>query len=292
MNRFKGIFPAMVTPYGADGSVNYGVVGKLVERFASERLDGVYITGSTGEFPLLTKEERKAITRTVCAAAAKRIKVIVHVGSSCLRDAAELAECAAENGADAISSVPPYYFKYTFPEIKAYYSELASVTELPFIIYNVPCYTNVSLSIDDVKELSEIKNIVGMKHTSTDMYILERVKTKLPDFTVFSGPDEMCLSAHAAGSDGAIGTTYNFMGRRFKRILAYYDAHETERALGEQRKANAVIEALLKVGVNQGAKYILKKQGINCGICRSPMHRLKTEDEVYLDGIIRDYLSE
>ena len=218
MEQYNGIFPAMVTPFNNKGNVNHHALETLIEKFVEDDLDGVYITGSTGEFPLLTVEERKEITKPVCSSAGRRLKTIVHVGSTNLIEAQQLAECAAENGATAISSVAPFFFKYSFPEIKEYYNQLAKIG-MPIIIYNVPTFTNTSLTIENIKELAEIENVIGMKHTSTDMYILERIKTKMPHFVVFSGPDEMCLSAYAAGADGAIGSNYNFMGPRFKKIL-------------------------------------------------------------------------
>ncbi len=290
MEQYRGIFPAMVTPFDAKGAINYDSMEELIEKFVSEDLDGVYITGSTGEFPLLTFEERKEIIKHVCGFAGRRLKTIVHVGSANMIEAQGLAEYAAECGASAISSVTPFFFKYSFEEIKAYYKELAAVG-MPVIIYNMPNLTGTSLTVENIKELAEIDNVVGMKHTSSDMYVLERIKTKMPHFTVFSGPDEMCLSAYAAGSDGAIGSNYNFMGRRFKNILDYYDKHETAFALEEQRKANSVIEAVLKAGVIQSIKYILKrKYKIDCGNCREPLAVLSDENKHILDEAIDKYL--
>ncbi len=290
MEQYRGIFPAMVTPFHGNGSVNYDAIEKLIEKFVSEDLDGVYITGSTGEFPLLTMEERAQITKHVCQVSGKRLKTIVHVGSTSLVEAQKLAECAAKNGATAISSVAPFYFKYSFEEIKEYYKNLAKVG-VPMIVYNMPSYTNTALSIDNIKELSEIENVIGMKHSSTDMFVLERIKTKMPHFLVYSGPDEMCLSAYAAGSDGAIGSNYNFMGPRFKKILKYYDEQNTAFALEEQRKANSIIEVILKSGIIQSTKYILKhKYKIDCGICREPMAIITDENKKLLDEVIEKYL--
>lgn len=290
MEQYNGIFPAMVTPFNGKGDVNYEVIDGLIEKFVSDDLDGVYITGSTGEFPLLTTEERMNIIKTTCEAAGRRLKTIVHVGSTSLLEAQKLAECAAKSGANAISSVAPFFFKYSFNEIKDYYTRLSEVG-MPIIIYNVPTFTNTSLTIENIKELSEIENVIGMKHTSSDMYILERIKTKMPHFVVFSGPDEMCLSAYAAGADGAIGSNYNYMGPRFKKILKYYDENKNAFALEEQRKANSVIEAILKVGVIQSIKYILKrKYKIDCGNCREPMAVLNDEQKHLLDEAMDKYL--
>lgn len=290
MEQYNGIFPAMVTPFNSKGEVNYSVIEDLIEKFVSDDLDGVYITGSTGEFPLLTVEEHKNITKTACETAGNRLKTIVHVGSTSLKEAQNLAEYAAKCGATAISSVAPFFFKYSFSEIKEYYTQLSKVG-MPIIIYNVPTFTNTSLTIENIKELAEIDNVIGMKHTSSDMYILERIKTKMPHFSVFSGPDEMCLSAYAAGADGAIGSTYNFMGQRFKKILKYYDENKNALALEEQRKANSVIEALLKSGVIQSVKYILKrKYKIDCGNCREPMAVLNEEQKHLLDEAMDKYL--
>lgn len=288
MKKLTGVIPACLTPFDKDENVNLDAIPLLVDKFVSDGMSGLYMTGSTGEFPLLTVEEREAITKTVCEAAKGKLPVISHVGASSLKDTLRLAECAAKYGADAVSSVAPFYYSYSYPEVKTFYSELAAVG-LPVIIYNIPQRTGVAMTVDQILELAEIPNIVGVKHTAPDMFFLEQMKTRRPDFNVISGPDEMFLSAVVMGADACIGSTYNFQGRGHVKIYQAFQKGDMAEALKWQKQANATIAALIKVGVMQGCKYFIAKQGVDCGECRSPMRKLTDADKKYLDMVYEQY---
>ena len=291
MSDFKGIYVASVTPFDSKGNVNYDMVDKLVEKFVNDGLEGIYITGSTGEFPLLDEDERINFTDAVCKAAKGKLKVICQIGSESFRRSIRLTEAAAKSGVDAISSVAPYYFEYSFPEVKKYYKTLANVSDAPMIMYNVPGYTGVSLTVENIQELAEDPKIIGMKHTSYDFMLIERVKALLPNFIVFSGPDEMCLSALSMGIDGAIGTTYNFQGTLYKKLYDSFKAGDFNTALKCQNRANAVIHEILDRGVIQSTKLFLKLQGYDCGVCREPMKELTDEDTSILTKVYEDFIA-
>ena len=120
MKDLRGIYPALPTPMNGDGAVNYAALQGLVDFVIAQGVDGVYIGGSTAESFLLTEDERKKIAETVLAQAAGRVKAIVHTGAGGTDAALRLSKHAKANGADAISSVPPIYFKYTTDEVIAY----------------------------------------------------------------------------------------------------------------------------------------------------------------------------
>src|SRR5262245_39469247 len=135
--RFGGTWPAMVTPIGPDGKPALDVCEQLVDLFARQKLDGIYLAGSTGQWPLLSLEERQAIAERVVKAAAGRLPVMVHVGAVATADAVMLAKHAARIGADAISAVGPIYYSYSPDAVFGYYQQIGSATDLPLFGYHL-----------------------------------------------------------------------------------------------------------------------------------------------------------
>ena len=143
--------------------------------------------------------------------------VVVHVGSLTTRAACALASHAAEIGADATSSIPPFYYNVGPEGVKQYYIQVAAASGLPFYIYNIPGTTGVNVAVDVVRELiAAVPNLRGMKYTAYDLYAMRKI-VELDDgrFNVLSGADEIMVAAQAMGADGAIGTTENFLPRVF-----------------------------------------------------------------------------
>ena len=198
----------VVTPFRADESVNYGELKKLVRKVLNEGADGIYVCGGSSEFVLLTHEERKEILETVISAA-DGAYVAAHVGAASTAEAVALARHAKKAGADCIASVPPYWYKYSFVELCGYFTALADAG-LPVMVYNIPASSKVSFTQEEFCALFRDERIFGMKFTDTNYYQMERIKAKTGVY-VYSGADECYLSALAAGADGAIGTSFNFM---------------------------------------------------------------------------------
>ena len=158
--------------------------------------------------------------------------------------------------------------------------------DLPLIIYNIPAFSGVSLNDDNIGEFFCDKRVIGVKHTSSDFYALERFKQYRDDIIVFNGYDEMFLSGLAAGADGGIGSTYNFMAEKFIMMKKLFDSNSVNEARIIQHEANNIIKVLLKVGVLPGGKAVLKMMGIPMGNCRKPFRTLTLEEEVLLKEAI------
>ena len=283
---FAGIIPALVTPFAGDGALAVQKVGALVERLIGEGASGFYVGGSTGECFLMSLEERKRLFAAAVEAARGRARVICHVGAIATAHAVELARFAESVRADAVSSVPPFYYKFTLAEIKGHYHALMEAAGLPLIIYNIPALSGVTISLDNSADLLADPRIGGVKHTSSDFYQLERIKHRFPHLAVLNGYDEMFLAGLAMGADGAIGSTYNLMTPRFVRIreLAARGALGEAREL--QRGANDFIAVLLEVGVFPAIKYALRCRGIDAGECRAPFAPLGGEQKRRVDAAL------
>jgi len=285
-NKYKGIFPALVTPFDKNGKVNTDALGKLVERNIELGVNGFYVGGSTGESYLLSKKERMQVLEAVIEAANRRVDVIVNVGVFATEHGIELAKHAEKFGAAAISSVPPFYFAFNMEEYVQYYNEIVSSVEIPMIVYNIPAMSGIELSKQNIEELFKNEKIVGIKHTSYNLFQMEKIIDEYPEKSVFIGHDEVFLSAYAAGAEAAIGSTFNFTSKKFIKIQEFFGEGKMAEALEIQSQINAVIEVLCKIGVIKGVKAALKMQGIDCGVCRKPFAALSKEDEKQLEAFL------
>lgn len=267
----KGIMPALMTGFTDDGSgIDTVRVRRLVCHLMKQGVHGLYVGGSSGEMLLCSVEERKQLLEAVLAETQKKITVIAHVGCAGMRDTLTLARHAEAAGANALSSVTPLYFAYSFAEVKYFYEALAAETTLPVIIYNIPARTGMTLNAAQLHELLSIPNIGGMKFTASDFFQLERLRADHPDQIFYNGSDEMLLSGLAAGADGGIGTTYNFQADRMLAIYNLYHKGEMQKALALQSQANKIIEAALSMGVMPACKALLEIGGLPYGTCRPP----------------------
>ncbi len=287
MNILKGIYPALITPYNADGSINFDSLEKLIEKLIADQVTGFYITGSTGECFLLSFGERKELMQFIAKKTAQRVKVIAHVGSTNTTESIELAKAAETYGVDTISSVSPFYYKYSFEEIKSHYDAVMDACELPMVLYNFPALSGVTFTVENIEDLAKNKKLVAIKHTSKDLYEIEKFKRHCSDLVIFNGHDECFLGSLAMGADGAIGSTFNIMAPHFIKIQQLFSQNKMQEALELQKTVNTVIDSLIKSGVNQGIKYILeKKYGIECNNCRPPMAKITDDSKSLLDNIL------
>ena len=277
------IFAALLTPFNDDGNVSTDGIAPLVDYILSKGVHGLYAGGSTGESILQSREERAELLVALAEYAHGKCTLIAHVGAASTGDAAALAQTAKAQGYNAVSAVPPYYYKHSFEDIKAYYDAIADAAELPVIIYNIPVLTGTDLSTPRLLELMEDPRIAGAKFTAPDLYQFQQLRTTAPDKKFYFGTDEMFLGAAAMGTDGGIGSTYNLIGDVYLGIETAVKAGEIEVARRLQGKANALIAILLQTGVMPGLKHALNKMGIPVGPCRAPFSAPDAESLVLLD---------
>lgn len=212
--RFGGVWPAMLTPTMADGRPALPECERLVNLFARQRLGGIYLVGSTGQWPLFTLDERKAIAERVVSAAAGRLPVMVHVGAATTADAVALAEHAERIGAAAVSAVGPIYYPYSADAVFEYYRQIGAASALPLFAYHLSGVNAMNLAPREYAErLLAIPTAAGMKITDHDLYPFGLIHTFAGDrLQLFSGADEVMCQAVLSGAVGAIGTFYNVWG--------------------------------------------------------------------------------
>lgn len=292
MKNLNGIYPALPTPMLANGEIHLAALKDLVDFEIAQGVDGLYIGGSTAESFLLTEHERMQIAETVLNHAAGRVNTIVHTGAGGTDAALRLSRHAREIGADAISSVPPIYFKYTTDEVIGYYLDLIEGARMPLVVYNIPAFTGINMTQGPIRELFKHPQVVALKHTNTNMYELERILAHHPDLVALNGYDEAFLSGLAMGATGMIGSTVNFMARKFIALRNAFQAGNNAEALRLQGEANAIIETLVEVGVFNAVKYAMQLRGVDCGACRGPFKPLTEADRQRVRSILERHLGE
>ena len=288
----RGIYPALPTPMAADGEINYANLRKLVDFVIAQGVDGLYVGGSTAESFLLTEDERKKIAETVLYQAAGRVKVIVHTGAGGTDAALRLSKHARANGADAISSVPPIYFKYTTEEIIGYYLDLIELSDMPLVVYNIPAFTGINMTQGAIRELFKHPRVVALKHTNTNMYELERLLAHNPLLIALNGYDEAFLSGLSMGASGMIVSTVNFMAKKFITLRDAFLRGKQEEALKLQSEVNEVVETMVEVGVFNAVKYAMTLRGVDCGSCRGPFKPLTDSDKERVKAVLKKNLGE
>lgn len=276
----------------ADGEINYACLRDLVDFEISQGIDGLYVGGSTAESFLLTEDERMKIAETVLNHAAGRVNVIVHTGAGGTHAAVRLSKHARVNGADAISSVPPIYFKYTTEEVITYYLDLIELSDMPLVVYNIPAFTGINMTQGTIRELFKHPRVVALKHTNTNMYELERMLAHNPSLIALNGYDEAFLSGLSMGASGMIGSTVNFMARKFIALRDAFDSGRNGEALKLQSEVNEIVETMVEVGVFNAVKYAMTLRGVDCGSCRGPFKPLTDTDKQRVKVVLKKNLGE
>ena len=260
--------PALMVAFNETG-IDSTRVGELVQKQASDGVHGFYVGGSSAEMVLCSVDERKVLLETVMENKGD-LAVISHVGCLSTKDTLELSKHAKACGADAVSSVTPLYYKYSFAEVKNYYKRIAEASELPVIMYNIPGLTGTAYGYDQLCELLEIEGVEGMKFTSSDFFLLNRLVNTYPEKVFYNGSDEMLMSGLAAGAHGGIGTTYNFMPDLMVKIYSLAMEGKLDEAREVQSVANKVISTVLRNGVLPSCKHLISLYGVPYGECREP----------------------
>ncbi len=286
MERIKGLINAPFTPFHANGEVNLEPIAKYAELLIDNGLKGVFINGSSGEGYMLTVEERKLLAEKWMEVSPADFKVIVHVGSCCVKDSRELAEHAEKIGAWAIGAMAPPFPKIgRIEELTQYCEDIASAApSLPFYFYHIPFFNGVYLPMLDLLKSVEdrIPNFAGIKYTYESLYEYNQCRLyKGGKFEMLHGQDETILSSLVmGGAEGGIGGTTNYNGRELNMIIECYKKGDIEGAVAHQNFSQDVINVICNYRGNiVGGKRIMKLIGLDLGGNRTPFRNMTDEEE-------------
>ena len=270
---FNGVIPAMITSFHKNESINKESIRKTINYLISEKVDGLYITGSTGETFLMSQEEKKQAIEIIVEEVNGRVPVIAHIGSIGTKITTELGQYAEKVGVDALSALPPFYYGFSNDEIFNYYKDISNSTSLPITVYNIS-HANL-MDLDMLKRLASIKNVKGVKYTAPTHFNFSKIKKEIGEsFKIYSGMDEMALSGLISGADGIIGSFYNLMPELFVEIYKQVKNNNINEAKKIQEKINIIILFALKKSGYPFIKMGLKWLNIDSGYVRRPFNSI------------------
>ena len=274
------VITAISVPFNADGSLNKEDLRKVIRHnIDTMKVDGMYISGSSGENFLINTNMKKEIFETVASENNNQTEIIAQVGSLDFYEACDLAKFTKGLGYNTISAVTPFYYKFSFDEIKKYYFDLIEASDQDLLIYVIPGLTGVHFSTEQFNQLLSHEKITGVKYTDINLYNLERLMKNFPNKKFYFGSDESLLSAAVLGVEGSIGSTFCITGLHAKYTFEQLKLGNIKQAKDSQSKMNDIIETLLECGLFQSIKTVFKEAGIiDNAYCRKPFNQsLPTE---------------
>ncbi len=285
---FTGSGVAIVTPF--DGNkTNYDALGELIEWQIAEGTDSIIICGTTGEASTMPDAEHLAAIEYTVKKVAGRVPVIAGTGSNETAHAVELSKKAEELGADGLLQVTPYYNKTTQRGLVAHFSAIANAVNIPIILYNVPSRTGLSISIDALKELAKIDNIVAIKEASGNISYTAQVAAEVPELYIYSGNDDMIVPVMSLGGKGVISVLANVLPKETHEMCqAYLDgdcAKATKMQLDYLDLANKLFIEVNPIPV----KTALGLMGKNVGNLRLPLVEMEGANLETLKEALKKY---
>lgn len=289
--KLQGLITATFAPLNADGSLALDRIPAYAEYMVREKVDGVFVNGSTGEGQSLTLPERCQIAERWQSVLAGQLPVVVHVGHTSVGDAQALARHAEQIGAAGVATLAPYFFKPGLRELVAFCRDVAAAAPAtPFYYYHIPSMTGVNVPIAAFFEeaAGKIPTLAGIKFTFEDLLDLQNaLRIGAGRYNILFGRDEILLAGLALGCTGAVGSTYNVAAPLYHRVIAAYQCGDMPAAQAEQRRAAQFISVMIRYGGLVGLKALMPMVGMECGPMRLPMRTLSDSDARQFEADLR-----
>ncbi len=290
MGEIGRLLTAMVTPFDEEGQVNYKQAKRLAKALVESGSDGVVVSGTTGESPALTREEKAALFGEVCDALKGKGSVIAGTGTYSTAESVELSEEAQEAGADGLLLVVPYYNKPTQEGLYLHFKAIAESTDLPCILYNVPSRTITNLSAETTVRLSHVRNIVGIKEASGDFDQMAKIIGGVPKgFKVWSGNDSDTFGIMCLGGYGVVSVASHLVGRQIKAMMRMLLDGRLEGAAAEHHRLLPMFKGLFVVSNPIPVKYCVNLAGFNVGKLRLPLNEPDERTAAFLKSLVSQY---
>jgi 4-hydroxy-tetrahydrodipicolinate synthase len=281
MNRLKGIVTALMTPFKKDGAVDYEFLREHLDFLIEAEVDSLYILGTAAEVFLMDLEERKEVAQAVVEHVDGRIPVFMHVGDLRIDQAEQMIDFAKNIDIAGLGAVTPFYYHFSQQQMIDYYQKLAEMAapELNLYLYNLPSYTTNDLLPEAIAELSQTKNIIGIKNSMADLERLySLIDQSSDDFDIIMGNDLLAYPAFLYGAKAVVSGHSNVFPEVFVKLYQALEAGDLKTAK-KMQEATTVIGKVLKGGSNLAYyKRALEIRGFKPVYSREPIGKLKEEE--------------
>ncbi len=280
---FTGAAIAIITPMNEDGSINFTVLGEMIDDQIVNGTDAIVICGTTGEASTMSDEEHLECIRFAVEKTAKRVPVIAGTGSNDTSYAIKLSKEAEELGADGLLLVTPYYNKTTQKGLIAHFTAIADAVNIPIILYNIPGRTGMNMEVSTIKELANHKNIVAVKEASGNISYAAKLIAECGDvIDVYSGNDDMIVPLMSLGAKGVISVLSHVIPKETHNMVQYCLDNNLAEATKLQIDYLDLINNLF-IEVNPiPVKEAMNMMGVNVGKCRLPLVEMSEEHKTAL----------
>jgi 4-hydroxy-tetrahydrodipicolinate synthase len=290
MTEIGRLITAMITPFDDKGKVDYEQAKRLANALLDSGSDGLVISGTTGESPSLSTEEKLRLFAEVKSAIGDRGAVVAGTGNYNTAESIELSKEAEQAGADALLLVVPYYNKPPQEGLYQHFKSIAEAVHIPCILYNVPSRTSLNMTHDTTIRLSHVDNIVGVKEASSDMDQIARIIDGARDgFRVWSGNDNETFYIMAMGGYGVVSVASHLVGNQIKQMMGLLLEGDVEKAAAEHRRLLPLFKALFIVSNPIPVKYSVNKAGFNAGKPRLPLMPPDEKTAAQIDQVLSQY---
>jgi 4-hydroxy-tetrahydrodipicolinate synthase len=280
----------MVTPYDEELNVNYDQAAALAQHLVDNGSDGIVVGGTTGESPVLTKEEKFKLTEVVIDAVGKKAKVWVGTGTNDTQAGIALNRLMEKLPLDGVLSVCPYYNKPTQEGLYQHFKALSQNTSLPIVIYNVPGRTGSSIAPATVVRLAEFDNIIAIKESSGNLDQIAELARELPErVLIYSGDDNLTLPMMSAGAIGVVSVASHICGREIKAMIEAYVAGDVVTARELHLQLYPIFKGLFICSNPIPVKKAVNLIGIPVGGLRLPLVEANPAETEFLQQLVAGY---
>ncbi|NLM40084.1 MAG: 4-hydroxy-tetrahydrodipicolinate synthase [Firmicutes bacterium] len=281
------VITAMITPMEEDGKVSYEQAVRLAKRLAENGSDGIVLSGTTGESPTLSYDEKVKLFTSVTDSLGGEVEIIAGTGSYNTAETIALTQAAESAGVDGIMLVTPYYNRPSQEGLYQHFKTVAENCALPIMLYNVPGRTGVNLLPETVARLAEIDNIVAIKEASGNLNQVSKLRSLVPDdFLIYSGDDSLTLPVLAVGGDGVVSVASHLVGRQLKDMVTLFSAGKVQEALEIHLRLLPLMEVLFITTNPVPVKRALEFVGFETGPLRLPLVDLSEEEAQKIKDVL------
>ena len=284
------LITAMITPFDEQGEVDYDEAKRLAVALVDSGSDGLVITGTTGETPTLTTEEKLRLYEATKSAVRDRAAIIAGTTTYATAASIEMSKEAESLGVDAILMTVPSYNKPPQEGLYRHFKSIAESVHIPCVLYNVPSRTSLNMTAETTVRLSKVDNIVGTKEASSDMVQITRViRDTDDDFKVWSGNDDETFYIMCSGGYGVVSVASHLIGRQIKGMIGLILEGDIEAAAAEHKRLFEMFKILFIVSNPIPVKYSVRKAGFDVGETRLPLVPPDEATAAAIDKVVSGY---